>query len=340
MYCRRILGVRINPSERRGRGAWYVGAFLATLFAAVFLSLTTVQPARAATNPIVARKPAAGDYQLAVRQLRARVEARDRGLRLADEREQGRQIQFMVSTSTTAQYNMDIYRMGWYPTGTNPDGTSCSPSCGGRLMLHVGPLNGSTQATCPQDLTSTSPTFGMTECHWTPSYTLTVPTNWTTGAYLVKLTRLDDGLQNYMTFVVRDDGTPRRSLYSLDVNTWQAYNYWGGAGNNNVGHQPLRSDQRRDPGQPFRQPRLHGLLRPAVRSQRLRGRGRKPHGLGLPDDPVAGVAGLQHRLRHRRRPRQQSQRPKRPPRARERRARRVLLGRHEERRQERNRVRA
>ena len=39
--------------------------------------------------------------------------------------------------------------MGWYPTGTNPDGSSCAPSCGGRLMLHVGPLSGSRQATCP-----------------------------------------------------------------------------------------------------------------------------------------------------------------------------------------------
>ena len=51
----------------------------------------------------------------------------------------GGQISFMVSLSSSAQYTMDVYRMGWYPQGTNPDGSSCAPSCGGRLMLHVGP---------------------------------------------------------------------------------------------------------------------------------------------------------------------------------------------------------
>jgi len=71
----------------------------------------------------------------------------------------GDQISFMVSLSSSAQYTMDFYRMGWYPTGTNPDGTSCAPSCGGRLMLHVGPLNGSTQAACPTVTSSVSPSI-------------------------------------------------------------------------------------------------------------------------------------------------------------------------------------
>src|SRR6266536_183507 len=148
----------------------------------------------------------------------------------------GSSINFMVSLSSSAQYTMDFYRMGWYPTGTNPDGTSCAPSCGGRLMLHVGPLNGVKQAACPRVTTSTDPNFGLTECQWTPSYTLTVPTTWTTGNYIVKLTRLDGThLENWMTFVVRDDSSTSAIVYSLDVNTWQAYNFWGGAGNNNLG---------------------------------------------------------------------------------------------------------
>src|SRR4051794_31771952 len=78
----------------------------------------------------------------------------------------GGSISFMVSLSSSAQYTMDFYRMGWYPTGTNPDGSSCAPSCGGRLMLHVGPLNGVKQAACPRTTSSTSPDFGMTECSW------------------------------------------------------------------------------------------------------------------------------------------------------------------------------
>jgi hypothetical protein len=143
----------------------------------------------------------------------------------------------MVSLSSNAQYTMDIYRMGWYPNGTNPDGTSCSPSCGGRLMLHVGPLNGFKQANCPTDITQNDPNFGMTECQWTPSYTLNVPATWTTGNYIVKLTRLDgQQLESYMTFVVRDDSSTAPIVYSLDVTTWQAYNFWGGSGNNDIGY--------------------------------------------------------------------------------------------------------
>ena len=104
-------------------------------------------------------------------------------------------------------------------------------------MRHVGPLNGSTQAACPQVTTPNTPDFGLTECNWTPSYTLTVPTSWTTGSYIVKLKRPDgQQLENYMTFVVRDDSSTAPIVYSLDVTTWQAYNYWGGPGNSNVGY--------------------------------------------------------------------------------------------------------
>ncbi len=149
----------------------------------------------------------------------------------------GSSVDFKVSTSTSTQYTMDVYRMGWYPQGTNPDGSSCAPSCGGRLMLHVGPLSGSRQAACPQVTTQNDQNFGMTECNWTTSYTLNVPSSWTTGNYIVKLKRTDgQQWENYMTFVVRDDSSTAPVVYGLDVSTWQAYNYWGGSGNNNVGY--------------------------------------------------------------------------------------------------------
>ena len=40
----------------------------------------------------------------------------------------GNQISFKVSLSSSAQYTMDIYRMGYYPTGTNPDGILYDPA--------------------------------------------------------------------------------------------------------------------------------------------------------------------------------------------------------------------
>ena len=102
-------------------------------------------------------------------------------------------------------------------------------------MQHVGPLNGTTQPGCPTVSDSSSPDYGMIECRWTHSSTITVPTSWTSGVYLVKLTRLDDSLESYMTFVVRNDSSTAPVVYSLDTNTWEAYNLWGGAGNDDVG---------------------------------------------------------------------------------------------------------
>ena len=146
---------------------------------------------------------------------------------------QGSQISFMISLSANAQYTMDIYRMGYYANGTNPDGSPCSP-CGGRLMQHVNALSGSPQSACPT--TTSGVDRGLIECQWNASYTLAVPTTWTTGNYIVKLKRLDDQLENYLTFVVRDVSSAADIVYSMDVTTWQAYNYWGGAGNNNIGY--------------------------------------------------------------------------------------------------------
>ncbi|HEX8997896.1 MAG TPA: choice-of-anchor D domain-containing protein [Ktedonobacterales bacterium] len=147
---------------------------------------------------------------------------------------QGSQISFMVNLSSNAQYVMDIYRMGYYPSGTNPDGSPCVGACGGRFMQEVGPLNGTPQPGCP---TSTaSATLNMIECNWAAAYTLAVPTTWTTGTYIVKLKRLDDKLESYMTFVVRNDSGPADIVLSEDVTTWQAYNFWGGAGNKDIGY--------------------------------------------------------------------------------------------------------
>ena len=102
-----------------------------------------VTPAVPPANPIVLenQNPGTTSWQLTVdhKALNQEIE----GYASKTSVNKGSSIDFMVSlSSNNAQYTMDIYRMGWYPTGTNPDGTSCAPSCGGRLMLHVGPLSG------------------------------------------------------------------------------------------------------------------------------------------------------------------------------------------------------
>ncbi len=195
--------------------------------------------AAAAPNPIVAenQQPGSSGWRITLDETGGPLKAERHeieGYASLTSVNKGAPISFMVSLSSNAQYTMDFYRMGYYPTGTNPDGTPCDGPCGARLMQRVGPLNGVKQATCPTTTTSTN--YGLVECNWTPSYTLTVPTSWTTGNYVVKLRRNDSMLEQYMTFVVRDDAGPADLVFSMPVTTWQAYNYWGGAGNNNVGY--------------------------------------------------------------------------------------------------------
>src|SRR5437016_3814208 len=99
----------------------------------------------------------------------------------------GESITFYVTVNPAQQYTMDVYRMGWYQ------------GLGGRLMQCIGQLHGVAQPACPVDATT-----GLTECNWTAAYTLTVPTTWTSGVFMVQLTNAQ-GSQNYITFGVRDD---------------------------------------------------------------------------------------------------------------------------------------
>src|SRR6266850_3444047 len=67
-----------------------------------------------------------------------------------------------MSRSIPQTYTMEVDRMGWYQ------------GLGGRLLQHLGPLNGVQQPDCPIDSVT-----GLTKRPWTASYTLTVPTTWT-----------------------------------------------------------------------------------------------------------------------------------------------------------------
>src|SRR2546430_5202963 len=87
----------------------------------------------------------------------------------------GESITFYVTVNPAQQYTMDVYRMGWYQ------------GLGGRLMQSIGPLQGVAQPDCPVDSVT-----GLIECDWMAAYTLTVPTTWTSGVFMVdrKSTRL------------------------------------------------------------------------------------------------------------------------------------------------------
>src|SRR5438552_6142608 len=118
----------------------------------------------------------------------------------------GENITFYVSVNPAQTYTIDVYRMGWYQ------------GLGGRLVQHIGPLNGALQPACPTDATT-----GMIECQWASAYTLATQSSWTSGIYLALLTNAQK-FQNYIVFAVRDDSRVAALLYQQPVTTYQAYN--------------------------------------------------------------------------------------------------------------------
>ena len=121
----------------------------------------------------------------------------------------GGQISFHVST-VDPSYRIDIYRMGWYA------------GLGARQLL-----GGIQRPGIRQLIPSPDVTTGLIECDWTSQYALTIPANWVSGVYLAKLTG-SSGRQSYIIFVVRDDNRVSDFLFTSSVNTYQAYNNWGG----------------------------------------------------------------------------------------------------------------
>lgn len=171
------------------------------------------------SNPVVEENARVGsrDWQLTrVRlDLRGGIRASDiEGYASRQSVRAGEKIDFMVSLKNPCDFNIEIFRTGYY------DGR------GARLMRTMGPFPGLKQAT-PE------PSRGdrqLIECEWEPSATLEIPEDWPSGVYLARLTTLTDQTgfgywQNYIVFIVRDDRSADICFQCSD-NTWQAYNKW------------------------------------------------------------------------------------------------------------------
>ncbi len=135
----------------------------------------------------------------------------------------GQKLIFYVSTKTEGiAYSVEIYRLGWYG------------GFGGRRMASQGFLTGHVQGyydpvkrrmvgcnSCHVDTKA-----GLVEANWQSSYTLTVPSDWTTGVYLAKFIDAN-GMQTYAPFDVRGNFTSSYIAVTSDT-TYEAYNRWGG----------------------------------------------------------------------------------------------------------------
>lgn len=177
--------------------------------AALALGAASAQGQAGGTNPIIIEnaKPGSSDWEPTNQSQNREIE----GYADKTSLKAGEQIKFFVNTAS-ASYKIDIYRLGWYG------------GAGARLHRTV------SRTGVRQVIPTPNPTTGLIECKWKSPYTLTLPTGtlaWTSGIYLAKLTTRE-GKQSHIPFVVRDDTRFVNHLVQASVNTWQAYNNWGG----------------------------------------------------------------------------------------------------------------
>jgi hypothetical protein len=119
----------------------------------------------------------------------------------------GDALQIFVSTAPAGEFMLDVYRMGFYQR------------LGARQVMSAGPINGVAQPEPSPD------SERLIECEWTPSYEMSIPADWLSGVYVGRLTRIDDGTENYVVFIVRDEREAEFIFQASDFN-WQAYNGW------------------------------------------------------------------------------------------------------------------
>ena len=162
--------------------------------------------AAAASNPVVTENQQPGQSNWDVGSLISDdTTGQIKGYASAVSVNQNQGITFYVTVNPVQTYTIDIFRIGWYG------------GAGGRLRQHVGPLTGIHQNACPTDATT-----GLISCAWSPSYSFTVPSDWTSGIYIALLTNAA-GYQNHIVFCVKD-GRPATYVYQQSVLTYEAYN--------------------------------------------------------------------------------------------------------------------
>jgi hypothetical protein len=131
----------------------------------------------------------------------------------------GQRVHFHVSTAPAARYRVVLYRLGWYH-GAGGRVLACIPGCKkdrqgmARLQPHPDPAT------------------GLTRAAWPVTDTFRVPRSAVSGYFLAKLlltSGRDRGKVSYVPLILR--ALPSRHskiVVQAAVNTWQAYNSWGG----------------------------------------------------------------------------------------------------------------
>jgi hypothetical protein len=129
----------------------------------------------------------------------------------------GDQVQLHVSTEY--RYRIVVYRLGWYG-GAGARQVACVPSC-------VGDEQGRVQTGAD------TPDVQPARANWPVTDVVQTSSDWTSGYYLVEAVitnRSVAGRVGTTYFILRQPpgAQPSQVLVQVPVNTWEAYNAWGG----------------------------------------------------------------------------------------------------------------
>ncbi len=135
----------------------------------------------------------------------------------------GQKLAFYVSTQKEGtSYSVSIYRMGWY----GGEGARLMKLQYGLFAHAQGYYDSIARSLIGCDLCRVNLGTGLVEANWQPSYSLVIPSDWTTGVYLAKFTDVH-GMQTYAPFDVRGNSYSQYIVVTSDT-TYAAYNDWGG----------------------------------------------------------------------------------------------------------------
>ena len=117
----------------------------------------------------------------------------------------GGTLRLAVSTDAPA-YTVAIYRLGATVQAMGDSGPQAGLRQGGPTV---------------------DPTTKMVRAGWSYTYSQTIPSGWSSGLYVAKVSG-QDGTQSYASFVIRST-RPSRFLFVSNTLDYAAYNRWGGS---------------------------------------------------------------------------------------------------------------
>lgn len=122
----------------------------------------------------------------------------------------GESVRLFVHVTTTQDVGWELFRIGYYQ------------GHGARRITTGERKEVQPQPACPTDATT-----GLVECQWQSAFDVTTQPDWISGYYAFKVTAAD-GSSTLVPLILRERERRAPIVVQASVNTWQAYNTWGG----------------------------------------------------------------------------------------------------------------